>query len=146
MHNRYLVNTFKYSEKPDDIEFENTQFELINQRLIQYTYPNYYKQLVNKDHDVYPHGKYMEEWYCESCGKIFLDTPQRITSLHKPCLCDKCYKKTWSYPEKFVYYLLDQAKIKFKIHKKFDWSDKREYDFYLFDYKYIIETHGIQHY
>ena len=62
-----------------------------------------------------------------------------------------------SYPEKFMYFLLKELDIDFKIHKVFDWSKlvydehdgefhKREYDFYIPCINSIIETHGSQHY
>ena len=47
-----------------------------------------------------------------------------------------------SYPEKFMYSLLKQLEIKFIHHKTFNWSQNKEYDFYLPDYNAIIETHG----
>ena len=51
-----------------------------------------------------------------------------------------------SYPEKIMYSLLKQLEIKFIHHKTFNWSQNKEYDFYLPDYNTIIETHGKQHY
>lgn len=62
-----------------------------------------------------------------------------------------------SFPEKFVYFLLQSLKIKFEMHKTFEWSrsiydpydgqyHKREYDFYIPDKNIIIEAHGEQHY
>lgn len=53
-----------------------------------------------------------------------------------------------SYPEKFVSKMLYQLGIKFEKCKSFKWSHDRKYDFY-FEYnneKFIIETHGGQHY
>ena len=53
-----------------------------------------------------------------------------------------------SYPEKFVSCMLNQLNIKYEKHITFNWSDNREYDFYfeLNNKKFIIETHGSQHY
>lgn len=36
--------------------------------------------------------------------------------------------------------------VNFSMHVVFDWSDNKEYDFYLSDYNIIVETHGVQHY
>lgn len=49
-----------------------------------------------------------------------------------------------SYSEKFIISLLDQLNIQY-IHDGYYIENKR-YDFYLQDYRCIIETHGIQHY
>jgi hypothetical protein len=59
--------------------------------------------------------------------------------------CRKCGDGI-SYPEKFVFNLLDQLNINFEIQKVFDWSDSRQYDFYLPSLNTIIEAHGLQHY
>ena len=56
-----------------------------------------------------------------------------------------------SYPEKAMYNLLEQLEINFQTQltkTTFKWCSNYKYDFY-FEYnneKYIIETHGIQHY
>ena len=56
-----------------------------------------------------------------------------------------------SYPEKVIMNLLKQLNIDFIMqlnNKQFNWCDKFRYDFYfeLNNKKYIIETHGLQHY
>ena len=61
------------------------------------------------------------------------------------CVCQDGF----SYPEKFLYYMLKQANINFiyQLSKTtFTWCGKYRYDFYLNDYNCIIETHGQQHY
>lgn len=55
----------------------------------------------------------------------------------------------FSYPEKFLMYILNKSNIRYKYQlnkKDFDWCDKYRYDFYLLDYNWIIETNGMQHY
>ena len=55
----------------------------------------------------------------------------------------------FSYPEKFLMHVLDKSNIAFKYQlskSDFNWCDKYKYDFYLPDYNWIIETHGMQHY
>lgn len=56
------------------------------------------------------------------------------------------YTEWMSYPEKYMYNLLTQLGVVFKHHKTFEWSQKREYDFYIPSMNCIIETHGQQHY
>lgn len=65
------------------------------------------------------------------------------------CDCRGFCKDGTSYPEKFMYNLLNQLKIEFKTQlskSTFSWCDKYKYDFYLPNYNIIIETHGEQHY
>lgn len=58
--------------------------------------------------------------------------------------CDKCSDGI-SYPEKFVANVLSQLKINFIKQYEIN-GFKYKYDFYLPQYKTIIETHGEQHY
>ena len=54
-----------------------------------------------------------------------------------------------SIPEKFVYALLEQLNLRFikQLSKKtFKWCNGYLYDFYVIDYKMIIEVNGMQHY
>lgn len=53
-----------------------------------------------------------------------------------------------SYPEKFIFNMLEQLNCKFETEKSnFDWLESNiRYDFYIEHYKCIIETHGEQHY
>ena len=57
--------------------------------------------------------------------------------------CNKCSDGI-SYPNKYIYSLLEQAKISFETEYTPKWSNNRRYDFY-FD-KTIIEANGLQHY
>lgn len=65
-------------------------------------------------------------------------------SKHLPCPCGD----NWSYPNKFVYYLLESLNINFEVEKQFDWSQNRIYDdYFIFNgVRIIIENHGEQHY
>ena len=101
--NRYKATTIEFN---NSLNYETLNMELINGRLLQYAHPEYYKYLVHKDHDVYPLGGYDEEWLCAKCGDIFTDTPFHVLISNKQCLCEKCKTVTWSYPERFMYFLL----------------------------------------
>ena len=50
------------------------------------------------------------------------------------------------YPEKLMFSILKQLNVIFSPHKIFEWSNKKEYDFYVNSLDMIIETHGLQHY
>ena len=60
----------------------------------------------------------------------------------------KCYVTGISYPEKFIMSLLDQLKVNYIKEYSPEWIKPKRYDFYfeLDNKKYIIETHGRQHY
>lgn len=95
---------------------------------------------------------------CPDCGRI-KSNKMSINTIYgrhgTPCVCSD----NFSYPEKIMFNVLEQVKIKFEYHKTFEWSKNiqvenpklcgsKEYDFY-FEYnneQYIIETHGSQHY
>ncbi|WP_283695732.1 hypothetical protein [Clostridium perfringens] len=51
-----------------------------------------------------------------------------------------------SYPEKFVFNLLEQLNVDFEIEYKPKWIGNKRYDFYIKDIQGIIEVHGKQHY
>lgn len=81
---------------------------------------------------------------CPYCGRKKKCRISHIYNYHSiSCVCGDGI----SYPEKFVYSLLEQLNIKFETQYSPEWlNSKQKYDFYLSDYNTIIETHGIQHY
>jgi DNA-directed RNA polymerase subunit RPC12/RpoP len=82
-------------------------------------------------------------WFCKDCKREFyMQTDKFKIRLHK---CPYCSENK-SYGEKFLYNLLEQLYIPFEMHKTFEWSDKKEYDFYIPELSCIIEVHGKQHY
>ena len=65
--------------------------------------------------------------------------------------CVNCDNVGGSFPEKFFQKFLNQLHESFKkqiTHTTFNWLKEYGfiYDFYLYDYNALIETHGIQHY
>ena len=51
-----------------------------------------------------------------------------------------------SYPEKFIYSLLEQLNVKFEMQfSNFDWINNIRYDFYIPSVDLILEVHGGQH-
>lgn len=82
---------------------------------------------------------------CPICGFINPTQSTIYNLVWEGIDCAKC-GSSMSYPEKFMYFLLKQLHINFRIHETFKWSDGKEYDFYLYDNNIIIETHGGQHY
>lgn len=83
------------------------------------------------------------EFKCPDCGykKIY----QINTLTNYGFSCDVCSDGI-SIPEKFCRNLLDVLNINYEFHKRFYWSNNKEYDFYLNEHNLIIEIHGSHHY
>lgn len=98
------------------------------------------KYLKSGSTEIYP--------ICPDCGKIKNKKMKLGTIYAMHGISCQCMDGI-SYPEKYISKLLDQLGIKYikELTKTtFDWCKNYRYDFYLIDYNYIIETHGIQHY
>lgn len=80
---------------------------------------------------------------CPRCSTLKEVEPKTI--LRQGFSCSKCGDGI-SYPEKFMFNLLEQLDLNFETQKKFNWADGKLYDFYLPSFNLIIETHGLQHY
>lgn len=82
---------------------------------------------------------------CPDCGRHHIKAIGTVYTCHNlSCPC----QDGWSYPNKFMYSVLEQAGVNFETEKTFDWSKGRIYDDYI-EYnglKIITEQHGIQHY
>lgn len=79
---------------------------------------------------------------CPDCGKI---KRTKISNLaHRGFRCS-CNRKT-SYPNKFVYAVLDQLGIEYESEYNREWSGMMKYDIAIPSLSIIIENHGIQHY
>ena len=83
---------------------------------------------------------------CPDCGRDKLIAPHVLRNNGFGCICGDGL----SYPEKFMYNILEQLDVAFDYHKVFEWSKTttngvRYYDFYIPDKNLIIETHGAQH-
>lgn len=114
---------------------------------ISTTAPWLVKYFVNTS-DIYENAKYSKkivEMKCPDCGRVFNKQINQVTS--NGGLSCSCSDK-WSFPNKFMYALLEQLGVSFEIEKRFKWSDGRVYDDYI-EYnglKIITEQHGVQHY
>lgn len=82
---------------------------------------------------------------CPDCGRVIEKSALNLYSNHGlSCICGDGK----SYPNKFMYAVLEQLNIEFSTEKIFDWSNHKVYDFYIKndDYDVIIEIQGMQHY
>lgn len=110
------------------------------------TNPELAKLLLNPE-DGYKYTQHSNKkvnWKCPSCGNEMKNIS--INDVNRRGLKCKYCSDGISYPEKFFANFLLQLKISFEIQKHFDWVKDKRYDFYLPDYNYVIETHGMQHY
>lgn len=85
------------------------------------------------------------DFICPDCGRKHKKTIAALYVNHSlSCPC----QDGWSYPNKFMYSVLEQSGVYFESEKFFDWSDGKKYDNYI-EYnglKIITEQHGKQHY
>lgn len=79
---------------------------------------------------------------CKFCGQQKNMVIQHLSDYGMACKCSDGK----SYPNKFVYNMLDQLNIKYIPEKSFDWSNKKVYDIYIPKFNCIVENHGIHHY
>jgi predicted transcriptional regulator len=80
---------------------------------------------------------------CPNCGRSKSISPNRLLRTHSlGCICSDGV----SYPNKFIYSLLNQINIEYNPEYTFEWSDKKRYDIYIPSLNCIIENHGEQHY
>jgi len=80
---------------------------------------------------------------CPDCGKI-KNQPVRYLYYDKTLRCD-CGDGI-SYPNKFLYSLLNQLNINYISEYNFTWTNMKRYDIYIQNLQLIIENHGSQHY
>ncbi|MDM0660136.1 hypothetical protein QTH47_13505 [Clostridium perfringens] len=80
---------------------------------------------------------------CPNCGKEKKTTLNRIYT-YKSISCSCGDGK--SYPEKFIFNLLEQLDLEFETEYKPKWIGNKRYDFHIKGVNCIIETHGEQHY
>lgn len=85
------------------------------------------------------------DFVCPDCGRI-VSKPIYNVMANKgiSCVCGD----SKSYPNKYMFFLLESLNIPFETEKNFQWLRNRFYDFYfkIDDKEYIIEMNGMQHY
>lgn len=80
---------------------------------------------------------------CPDCGRPKHISPNTVFRTHSiGCICSDGV----SYPNKFIYALLNQLEINYEPEHTFEWSCKKRYDVYIPSLNCIIENHGEQHY
>lgn len=110
------------------------------------THPELRNYFVNIG-DSYKYSKGSDvflDFKCPNCGYV-KSAQIKIIVMHSGFVCPQCGDGK-SYPEKFILNLLKQLKVNFIVEYSPKWIAPKRYDFYLPDYKTIIEVHGEQHY
>lgn len=79
---------------------------------------------------------------CPDCGRHKEQSPKRLINQGLGCICGDGI----SYPNKFMYAVLNQIGLEYETEKVFSWSAKKQYDIYIPELNCIIENHGPQHY
>lgn len=80
---------------------------------------------------------------CPDCGELKYIPMSYLTS--RGLVCSKCGDGK-SYPNKFMFNILEQLNIDFEAEYSPKWSNSRFYDFYIPSLKIIIEMDGYFHY
>ena len=80
---------------------------------------------------------------CPICGKKKMISPDQIIVCGSICCVCSDHK---SYPNKFMYNLLDQLHIDYIYEYNPEWAKNKFYDIYIPSKSLIIENNGMQHY
>ena len=89
--------------------------------------------------DIKPFYEKKVKLICQQCGNEDDIFPKEFWA--NPYRCKAC-SDGYSYPNKFMYNLLKQLNVNFTSEYCPSWSSPRRYDFYLEDYKLIVEMDG----
>ena len=89
-----------------------------------------------------PNSNVLLDCNCPDCGKTYTRNCAKIFGYGVPCTCGDGF----SYPEKFIYNMLRQLNITFETQFYLTPNSLLRYDFYIKEYKIILEVHGVQHY
>lgn len=97
----------------------------------------------NRGYEVMQYSNGKEIFKCPTCG---YEKAQSVCNVTQQGIgCPKCNDGA-SYPEKFLFNMLEQLNMEFEFQKRFKWSLNKTYDFFITSLNCIIETHGEQHY
>lgn len=128
----------------------NINYVIIGYNDIWTTHPHIAELLEDKEFG-YTHSYGTKEktyFRCPDCNNRLYTLPSLLYNKANEIVCPQC-KDGFSYPEKFMCSVLNQLGISYIYQltsRDYEWVGEYRYDFYLDEYNYIIETHGLQHY
>lgn len=142
-HSEHMVRESNLKNGAGCVVCSNNGFVVPHINSIRAKTPWLEKYLINKDDAIKyaPRSNKHLQCKCLDCGKEYVRSCSKLLDYGIACPCGDGF----SYPEKFVFNMLNQLKVKFKPQYCFEGSLLR-YDFYLYEHNLIIEVHGIQHY
>lgn len=107
-------------------------------------YKEYFSKYITEDQmKLYMPNSMVEiEMVCPDCGNHKWVKPCNLLHSGFGCLCSDGQ----SYPNKFIYSLLNQLNIEFIPEYSPKWIQGKRYDVYIPSLNCIIENHGMQHY
>ena len=118
--------------------------KLKNERIVDYTY--FLKNAEKVHNNKY---KYIKDTYQGLTHKVKIICPEHGEFWQTPDKhlggqgCDKC---NMSHLERETMQALEKYGIKYEYQKKFKWSKRQIFDFFLPSYNIVLECQGIQHF
>ncbi|MEG2938082.1 MAG: hypothetical protein RR812_06715, partial [Vagococcus sp.] len=88
-------------------------------------------------------SKTIVSYKCKLCEGQVKET---FMTAYKNNFSCSCCRDGESYPNKFLYGLLNQIEVEYEREKSFPWSNRKRYDLYFCMRSVIVENHGKQHY
>jgi hypothetical protein len=117
-----------------------------NENCLATTHPNLARALKNKEvaYEITAGSNRKEKFECDRCG---YNEYKIVNNVKRQgyYVCPRCSDGV-SYPEKFMFNVLEQSRVEFEKQKIFKWGSNKRYDFYIPSLNCLIETHGEQHY
>ena len=110
-----------------------------------YTTANWMCKYIVREEYWYTHTKSSNKKVLVRCSNCNREKYIIVNNLYNQGFSCDCSDGN-SYPNKFVYALLNQLNIEYETEKTFDWSEGKRYDIYIPSLRCIIENHGKQHY
>ncbi len=107
-------------------------------------YKDYFSKYMteNQMKSYTPYSNRRAKIKCPDCGRYKEISPNTLHENGLGCICGDGV----SYPNKFVYSVLNQLSIEVVIEYRPSWSNRKQYDIYIPEINCIIENHGAQHY
>lgn len=107
-------------------------------------YKKYFSKYLSEEQmkNIMPHSGKNINVVCPDCGAIKSIKPCNLLKYGFYCICSDGQ----SFPNKFVYNVLTQLKVKTVPEYSPKWANRKVYDDYIPEFNMIIENHGIQHY
>ena len=107
-------------------------------------YKEYFSKYITEEQmkSYMPHSTKKVEAKCPNCKRYKKISPSVLLGNGLGCICGDGI----SYPNKFIYSMLNQLNIEMICEYSPKWANRKKYDVYIPKLNCIIENHGAQHY